>query len=671
MKKHLHFGAVITGLLLISSALTGQYTGSNPDVALSKPASAPDSIPGFEPSKAVDGLTETYCAVPGAAPVWFQVDLQKYHNIDGFGFFLPNPGELPLEFTCQVSEDGVDWMNLGDFTIADSGTYGFDVVQMDPIRFIRFDITSKDALASFAEVFVYGEELERPPPPAALPATDIYTTEFTANWEQLAEADGYVISVALDPGFTSFLPGYSNYWVGGWLYWHFSGLDPGTDYYYRVRAYNAAGSSTWGPAASLTTLQAAQDISFEPLTSVVYGDDAFELTGTASSGLPVSYESSDESVAVINGSTLVIVGAGTAGITASQEGNTQYLPATPVIQDLVVEKKTLTVTGAMVEQKMYDGTTAAVISGATLEGVVDGDDVSLSGADTGIFAQAEVGTAVAVETEMGMAGTDTANYAFIAPAGLTGDITPRELTVTADDQSREECADNPVFTFTYEGFAEGEDAAVLTEEPVASCIADAGSPDGTYEITVSGGSGTNYVLSHVSGTLTVTPDATPPVLAVQNITIQVEETGYVVVAASDLVTDASDNCTISDTTLSQSLFTIDDVGTVNVDVILTDVSGNQTTEVAEVTVESVVGIGSVASVPGVTFYPNPTQGIIHLEMNHFADEVKVLDMTGRTVLRKSNLDRKDVIDLSDYHNGIYLIQVRFGRETVHFNVIKN
>jgi hypothetical protein len=58
-------------------------------------------------------------------------------------------------------------------------------------------------------------------------------------------------------------------------------------------------------------------------------------------------------------------------------------------------------------------------------------------------------------------------------------------------------------------------------------------------------------------------------------------------------------------------------------------------------------------------------------MNRIADELKVLDMTGRMILRKTNLDRKDVIDLSNYHNGIYLVQVRFGRETVHFNVIKN
>jgi hypothetical protein len=432
-----------------------------------------------------------------------------------------------------------------------------------------------------------------------------------------------------------------------------------------------AGSSTWGTAASLRTLQDAQDISFGPLGSVLYGSDDLELTATASSGLPVAYESSDETVAVINGSTLVIVGAGTASITASQEGNAQYLPAAPVVQDLVVAKKELTVTGAAVEGKMYDATTVAVITGAVLDGVVGTDDASLSGGDAGVFAQADVGTAIAVETEMGITGADTANYQFVPPTGLSGDITPRELTVTADDQSREECADNPVFTFSYDGFAEGEDAGVLTEEPVASCMAEAGSPDGTYEITVTGGSGSNYLLNHVSGTLTVNPDATPPVLSVQNITIQVDESSYVVVAPADLVTDASDNCTLSDTTLSQSLFTIDDVGTVNVDVTLTDASGNETTEVAEVTVESSVGIGNVASLRDVAFYPNPTQGVVHLEMNRIADELKVLDMTGRMILRKTNLDRKDVIDLSNYHNGIYLVQVRFGRETVHFNVIKN
>ncbi|UCH14834.1 MAG: T9SS type A sorting domain-containing protein, partial [Bacteroidales bacterium] len=50
----------------------------------------------------------------------------------------------------------------------------------------------------------------------------------------------------------------------------------------------------------------------------------------------VSYNSSDESVATISGNTLTIVGAGSATITASQEGNENYNSALPVEQPLEV-----------------------------------------------------------------------------------------------------------------------------------------------------------------------------------------------------------------------------------------------------------------------------------------------------------------------------------------------
>jgi hypothetical protein len=55
----------------------------------------------------------------------------------------------------------------------------------------------------------------------------------------------------------------------------------------------------------------------------------------ASSGLPVSYVSSDPSVASVTGNTVSILSAGSSTITASQSGNGNYL-ATNSIQPLLV-----------------------------------------------------------------------------------------------------------------------------------------------------------------------------------------------------------------------------------------------------------------------------------------------------------------------------------------------
>ncbi|HER08090.1 MAG TPA: T9SS type A sorting domain-containing protein, partial [Bacteroides sp.] len=252
---------------------------------------------------------------------------------------------------------------------------------------------------------------------------------------------------------------------------------------------------------------------------------------------------------------------------------------------------------------------------------------------------------------------------------LTADIIKAPLVVTAENKSREECEPNPEFTVRYTGFVGTEDASVLDSEPAATCTADESSPDGEYDITVSGGSAANYFLTYVSGKLRVTPDRTPPVLVVQNFTVQLGETDNAAISAADLVTNASDNCAIADTTLSQSTFTASDIGNVNVDVTLTDVSGNTATETAVVTVLGQTGLADREGT-GAKFYPNPTDGPVQFECSRSADELKVMDLTGKTVIREFDLETQGTINLSDQHSGVYIIQVRFGDELVHYRVVK-
>jgi hypothetical protein len=88
---------------------------------------------------------------------------------------------------------------------------------------------------------------------------------------------------------------------------------------------------------TLTITKANQTITFAPLTSLASGSGSIDLTATSSSGLPVSYASSDLSVATISGITMTIVGTGTANITASQVGDGNFDAATPVTQIQVVK----------------------------------------------------------------------------------------------------------------------------------------------------------------------------------------------------------------------------------------------------------------------------------------------------------------------------------------------
>lgn len=68
-----------------------------------------------------------------------------------------------------------------------------------------------------------------------------------------------------------------------------------------------------------------QTISFDPLPDQIYLlDNIINLNASATSGLAVSYSSSDSNVVLISGSSFIIKGVGSATITASQAGDLEY-----------------------------------------------------------------------------------------------------------------------------------------------------------------------------------------------------------------------------------------------------------------------------------------------------------------------------------------------------------
>lgn len=83
-----------------------------------------------------------------------------------------------------------------------------------------------------------------PQAPATAQATEIGRTSFVANWGQIAGATGYRLDVSTSSSFKSFVSGYKNRAVGLTTGYLVTRLKPGVTYYYRVRAYNARGTST-------------------------------------------------------------------------------------------------------------------------------------------------------------------------------------------------------------------------------------------------------------------------------------------------------------------------------------------------------------------------------------------------------------------------------------------
>ncbi|MDR0874546.1 MAG: hypothetical protein LBN27_13960 [Prevotellaceae bacterium] len=92
----------------------------------------------------------------------------------------------------------------------------------------------------------------------------------------------------------------------------------------------------------------SQKITFGEIVPQNLRDSSLVLQATASSGLPVILESSDSSIAAIDGNTVFFKTTGTVSITAKQSGNSQYYEAPNITRSLIIRdidpnKKTQTI----------------------------------------------------------------------------------------------------------------------------------------------------------------------------------------------------------------------------------------------------------------------------------------------------------------------------------------
>jgi len=97
-------------------------------------------------------------------------------------------------------------------------------------------------------------------------------------------------------------------------------------------------------------------------------------------------------------------------------------------------------------------------------------------------------------------------------------ITKAPLTITAKSYTIKQGDALPTFEAEYSGFKNNETASVLTTQPTITTSATSASEPGTYDIVVSGASATNYDISYVKGTLTISPVDVEPVTETETTT---------------------------------------------------------------------------------------------------------------------------------------------------------
>jgi hypothetical protein len=88
---------------------------------------------------------------------------------------------------------------------------------------------------------------------------------------------------------------------------------------------------------TLTIDKAGQEITFAPLDIRVFGEAPFTINATATSGLPVTFESNNTAIATVANNTVTLKSPGIMMIVAKQDGNENYLAAYPVRQVLEID----------------------------------------------------------------------------------------------------------------------------------------------------------------------------------------------------------------------------------------------------------------------------------------------------------------------------------------------
>ena len=277
------------------------------------------------------------------------------------------------------------------------------------------------------------------------------------------------------------------------------------------------------------TYDGSANFSTVSLGNLVAGEDLV-ASGIAANSADVADARYVSAVTLADGSAGLASNYRLPGLGAAGAGNTATI--TP---------KALTLTGLAASDKVYDGTTTALLTGGTLSGLVGSESLTVSNL-TGAFADKRVGSGKAVTLAGGTLtdGTGRAsNYTLAQPAGVTASITPKGLTVsgiTASDKTYDGTTAATVSAAgaTLQGLVGGDTVTVGATGAFAD--ADAGTHKTvTLSSTYGGADAANYTFTDQS---TATAAITPKALTLAGL------------AASDKVYDGTTTALLTGGTLS-------------------------------------------------------------------------------------------------------------------------
>jgi hypothetical protein len=128
--------------------------------------------------------------------------------------------------------------------------------------------------------------------------------------------------------------------------------------------------------------KAEQTIDFTAISDKTWGDTDFTLSALSSAGLAVSFSAAGD--CTVSGNTVHITGAGSCTVTASQPGDDNYKPATPVDRPFTINKAEQTIEFATLDDKTFGDAdfeiTATSSAGLTVALAIDEGHCTLDSA---------------------------------------------------------------------------------------------------------------------------------------------------------------------------------------------------------------------------------------------------------------------------------------------------
>ena len=268
---------------------------------------------------------------------------------------------------------------------------------------------------------------------------------------------------------------------------------------YPLTASGAVGTNySISYTAGTLTVTAAPLIVTANSTNKVYGAALPTLTASYSGFVNGDTAANLDSPVILATTATASSPIGVYPVTASGAASTNY-SVSFVSGTLTVTTAPLTIT-ADSTNKVY-GATLPLLT-ASYSGFVNGDTASSLGTPVTLATTATASSPIGIYTITASGAVGT-NYSISYVAG-TLTVTTAPLIVTADNTNKVYGAALPTFTASYSGFVNGDTFTNLDTPVTLTTTATAASPIGTYTITASAAAGTNYSVSFVSGTLTVT-----------------------------------------------------------------------------------------------------------------------------------------------------------------------